>query len=331
MSLATQEELAGLLLLARLLLPAKKAPTAASVRKNLAPLFTHRLSAAEWNGLFEKALAEQVAAGHVTPRPLALTESGRGFALHYWQIERLPPKITWTALRNQHLVPRVLGLSGQRSGKPLTPTTLVAAVLKSRRGLPAEVALTAKEIVTVLAWKELGIESTAPFTPQGVVERRLLKSTRKLSVADVAKHLARVELEAAGKDLFEGALRQWIAGGPVTGRDNGPATGPGTGSEAAGDPRQFSERVRLAAKQSPTGRFGGDKIFISHVWKQFTAPETPSSLPLAEFKDRLVEAHRAGLLELSRADLVERMDPVDVSQSETRYLDARFHFVRLDS
>jgi hypothetical protein len=93
----------------------------------------------------------------------------------------------------------------------------------------------------------------------------------------------------------------------------------------------FSEEVRRAASQCPTGRFGGDKVFISHVWKQFTVKERPTPLPLPEFKDRLIDAHRAGLLELSRADLVERMDPIDVSQSETRYLDARFHFVRLDS
>jgi hypothetical protein len=328
MSPATPEDLAGLLLVARLLVPAKKAPTAASVQKNLAPLFTHRMSAAEWNELFKQALARQIAAGHVIQKPLALTELGRGFALSYWQIERIPPKITWNALCKQHLVPRVLGLPRQSSGKALTQASLVAAVLKSRRGLPAEVALTTTGIVAALAWKQLGIDSTAPFTPQGVVERLLPKSARKRSAAEVVNQLARVELETTGKDLFEGALRQWIMGGPSgTSRE----TGSGTAAIAADDPRQFSERVRLAAKQCPTGRFGGDKIFISHVWKQFTVPETPSPLPLAEFKDRLVEAHRAGLLELSRADLVERMDPVDVSQSETRYLDARFHFVRLDS
>ena len=48
------------------------------------------------------------------------------------------------------------------------------------------------------------------------------------------------------------------------------------------------------------------------------------------FKQRLVEANSKGLLRLSRADLVSAMDPELVAESETRYLNARFHFVRLD-
>ncbi|HTI51173.1 MAG TPA: hypothetical protein VL475_09485 [Planctomycetaceae bacterium] len=320
MSPATPEELAGRLVLARLLLPAKKAPTVAAVQKNLAPLFTHRMSGAEWNELFARALQRLVEAEHVTSKPLALTETGRAFTLAYWQIDRLPPKISWIALRNQYLASRVLGLSQQHRGEKITQTRLVASVLKARHRLPAEVAETARGVVTGLAWKQLNIDSTAAFTPEAVVARLLLKSTRKVSAADVAKQLARIELDTTGNDLFVGALRQWIAGGPPDAR-----------TEADDDPRRFSERVLLAARQSPSGRFGGDKIFISHVWKQLANGEGPSGLPLAEFKDRLVAAHRAGLLELSRADLVERMDPVDVSQSETKYLDARFHFVRLDS
>jgi hypothetical protein len=46
------------------------------------------------------------------------------------------------------------------------------------------------------------------------------------------------------------------------------------------------------------------------------------------FKARLVSAHRQQLLELSRADLVEAMDPKDVDASEARYLRSTFHFVR---
>jgi hypothetical protein len=35
-------------------------------------------------------------------------------------------------------------------------------------------------------------------------------------------------------------------------------------------------------------------------------------------------------LELSRADLVAAMDPEDVRSSETRHLNAEFHFINLD-
>jgi hypothetical protein len=51
---------------------------------------------------------------------------------------------------------------------------------------------------------------------------------------------------------------------------------------------------------------------------------------LADFKNRLVEANQQGLLHLSKADLPEAMDPNDVRESETPYLNAVFHFVLID-
>ena len=47
------------------------------------------------------------------------------------------------------------------------------------------------------------------------------------------------------------------------------------------------------------------------------------------FKGRLAEANNARLLDLSRADMVEAMDPDDVRLSEVPYLGAVFHFVRI--
>jgi hypothetical protein len=49
----------------------------------------------------------------------------------------------------------------------------------------------------------------------------------------------------------------------------------------------------------------------------------------SEFKARLTEANHAGLLSLSRADLVEVMDPADVDASEACYLHAVFHFIQV--
>jgi hypothetical protein len=51
---------------------------------------------------------------------------------------------------------------------------------------------------------------------------------------------------------------------------------------------------------------------------------------LPEFKQRLVEANAQHLLHLSRADLVEAMDPELVAESRTSYLNATFHFVLLE-
>ena len=42
------------------------------------------------------------------------------------------------------------------------------------------------------------------------------------------------------------------------------------------------------------------------------------------------EANNARLLNLARADLVQAMDPEDVRLSEVAYLNASFHFIRID-
>ena len=53
------------------------------------------------------------------------------------------------------------------------------------------------------------------------------------------------------------------------------------------------------------------------------------TMDLDAFKERLAEANNARLLDLSRADLVQAMDPEDVRESEVHYLNATFHFVRI--
>ena len=51
---------------------------------------------------------------------------------------------------------------------------------------------------------------------------------------------------------------------------------------------------------------------------------------LVEFKQLLVEAHRARLLTLCRLDLVEAADPYDVRRSRTLYWDVEFNLIVID-
>jgi hypothetical protein len=85
----------------------------------------------------------------------------------------------------------------------------------------------------------------------------------------------------------------------------------------------FAERVLAVARASPTGRFGRNKVFISHVWNALK-PEGGSR---EAFNARLLEANRARHLALTRADLVSAMDPADVAESEIHASGASFHFV----
>jgi hypothetical protein len=94
----------------------------------------------------------------------------------------------------------------------------------------------------------------------------------------------------------------------------------------APDLEGFASAVRDAARRARTGVFGDRKVFISALWR-----EAGGELSLDDFKHKLVEANRRGLLRLYRADLVAEMDPVEVAESATRYLDATFHFVEREA
>lgn len=82
----------------------------------------------------------------------------------------------------------------------------------------------------------------------------------------------------------------------------------------------FAKAVReRCASAPPAMRFGRYKVFIAELDLGRTGVEL------------LLEAHRSGLLRLSRADLVPAMDSALVAKSEVSYLNACFHFVDLEN
>jgi hypothetical protein len=92
----------------------------------------------------------------------------------------------------------------------------------------------------------------------------------------------------------------------------------------------FARQVLDAARAvEGSGRFGSRKVFISAAWRTLQAG-TGGALDLDRFKRRLVEANRAGLLRLHRADLVAAMDPAEVRASEVAHLNATFHFIECE-
>jgi hypothetical protein len=92
-------------------------------------------------------------------------------------------------------------------------------------------------------------------------------------------------------------------------------------------PAAFATDVLGAAARVVDGRFGDRKVFVSAVWRELHRDPRWADLALAEFKDRLVAAHRAGELALARADLVAAMDPALVAASEIAADGASFHFI----
>ncbi|HVX14626.1 MAG TPA: hypothetical protein VHC22_25790 [Pirellulales bacterium] len=316
------------LVLVRLLVPA----TAAKARGDVGKIAAGQ-EPGEWAITFATVWARLTEHGLIGPPPgkragktFALTEAGRHRVLAFLQVAELPAKPTWAALQADYLLPLAMSL---RPGSPesrrlKTAPQIKLALIGKARQVPLRDGASAKAVLAALAWKLIGIESEADFTAETVIQRlapdRL--PSKKLTAAQLTTALAAVAVGSSRTtvaDLRLGAIRRWLLTPPTGASDS--AVAPETGLE------RFAVRVMDAARScSPPGRFGDNKVFISHVWRQMRGEP---SIGLDEFKRHLVAANRDGLLQLSRADLVEAMDSGDVRESSTVYGNATFHFVRI--
>jgi hypothetical protein len=310
----------GQLALVRLLAYSAKPLARSALRKSLEPFFLHRTTAAEWITLFEEILGRLIVEGLITGKPLALTERGRAQALGFLGLETLPARVSWRTLKNTYLVARALEMPAPspEAGKRLaTAEGLRALVLKQHHRLPTQDFPTLTQATDALAWKQLGLESAEPFSKGAAIAvllGRLIGPDGKWDAKQLQLQIPARLLGARKTDAEElrlAAVRRWLD------RMMAPDF------SLAG----FAEHVREAAQATTTGHFGPSKIFISHVWQTLQVRGTFPGMTEAEFKSRLVEANREGLLALSRADLVEAMSPDDVRESETHYLNATFHFL----
>lgn len=98
------------------------------------------------------------------------------------------------------------------------------------------------------------------------------------------------------------------------------------------DLRAFAAAVLDASRRVrglgyAAGLWGDDRVFISSAWRQMC--NAGAGLTLEQFKARLVEAAQAGLLRLSRADLVAAMPGETLAASEIKSGAAVWHFVCL--
>jgi hypothetical protein len=300
----------------------------------LRPFFEHRWTSGEWNTRLDEELATLVSGGLVRQterKAFTLTAEGRARVHEVLGVKSLKG-VTWKQLKGTHLVALALGL-------PATPSTLgrlgsadgLRAVLVQQHltlGTPGTRSLA--QVRDALCWKQLGVETDKPFTlaaVQSLLLGRVLQASRELAPEQALWQLAARGVEAKRPDadsLRLAALRSWLA----SSEEAAPAPAPSTPSYVAGGAdnlKHFAERVLQAARSATTGRFGERKVFISHVWHTLQEP----SLDERSFKHQLLEANRLRFLTLSRADLVEAMDPKDVSASEIRDLGSTFHFITL--
>jgi hypothetical protein len=322
------------LLLVRLLAPAKRPPAPSQLRKDLEKLTGAALAGQDVTALLGQLAGDGLLAG----KPARLTEQGRRRALDFLGVDSLPPKVNWKLLQARYLVAKALGLpagdvaSRRRLGKA---ENLAALLLKQQYQLPAGSGESLAKAMNALACRELGFPEEA--TLEGVMLRvlsRLLEAEEKLSADKVKAQLQTKVAKTHDRKLStirQAVIRRWAGGG-----DGRPAAdGDGTGRELPPEPQPaefdlptFAATVTALARGCTTGRFGPTKVFISSAYHLSQQEAAFPRMTLREFKDRLVEANRQGLLRLSRADLVQAMDPALVGESEADLRDGvTFHFI----
>jgi len=334
----------GSLVLARLLTAGANGDTAVKIKKDLEPLLAHRWEGAALTERIDQTLTELESSGLVAlvrgkskkaASRVVLSTDGRQWGLDFLGVSELKPKTTWASLKKTYLPARVLGMPvlSDATLKALSSDPGFKAVLLTKQfGLPLAGCPTLKEATGALAWKLIGFNSNKAFSVAEVQKAlldRVLGEHRpansKKAIDRLLAHRLRARRDDA-KELRDAILRGWIdehdlAGEKAASSSSAPLHGL--------DLLSFAERVKAAARACPTGRFGESKVFIAHVWSSLQSDPAFQTMNLAAFKARLTEANNARLLDLSRADLVQAMDPDDVRESEVHYLNATFHFVRI--
>lgn len=323
---ATDTAIADLVLV-RMSLPSKTPVAPSAVRKDVSKLLGLDISAA----VFDDVRSELASAGFLTKgnrNTFALADAGRERAMRFLGVTDLPSRTNWSTVIAKYLFPKAAGVSADAAAKLDNGDKLAAFLLKRKYGLAAGAGTTVNRVLEAVACKELGFPDET--TLEGVLCVVLSKVMRsdQLTKEKIAKQLPLFEtgVTAAKADAVRSKLvRDWLRGAAVA------ALPPESPPDEPFDLNAFASTVRaLAASSPPQDRFHDNKVFIAALWRSSQREPNFPRLSLPEFKHHLVEANSRNLLHLSRADLVQAMDPRLVADSETGYLNATFHFVLLD-
>lgn len=304
--------------------------TRSEIDKALRSFVEHRLSRAEWKARLDTELETLLRDALVTTKAksgLELTSTGLTRVLQFLRIEQLPKGLTWKKLKATYLLANSLELPPSKAvvNRLVDADGVRAVVLGRQYPAISAGAPSLSQLRDRLLWRQLGVETERPFS-LAAVQAHLLGKLLETEVKDPRKAVEQLAARAAGASRADAEavrltlLRKWFL------PEQPPATTPASHSRDTAPSVKvdgFAEHVLSVARALPTGRFGRDKVFISHVWKALQ-PEWNNR---QAFDAALLEANRTQQLSLTRADLVSAMNPADVAESEVRSFGASFHFV----
>lgn len=322
--------------------------TISEIKKSLNPFFHQPPSSNEWLQALQQ-LAEGELLEETSKSRFQITVAGRKLALQKLGLQSLPPATRWLTLINCYLISSLLGLPApinQRDRLSIANADgLRACILVNAFQLSTGAYPSLTKARDSLLWQQLAepaataslqkklaatnFTRSRPFTMGPVIAlllNSLLGTERELPRDTALKQLAAKAVGARRINLDE--LRLAILK-TATESSQLPELPPGRPPEPL-NLEHFANQVMQSAKHCETGRFGDNKIFISHVWRQMELDGGTFGLDLQQFKHYLALANNKDLISLSRADLAYAMDQNAVSASETPYLNSFFHFIRLE-
>jgi hypothetical protein len=326
---ATDTAIADLVLV-RMALPSKRPVAASVVRKDVGKLLSTELSTDEFASLRDElASAGLLAKGK--RNMFTLTDAGRARALSFLDMSELPANANWTALIATHLFPKAVTMSADAAATLSSGDKLAALLLKRKYGLGSGAGSTVSQVLEAIVCKQLDFpdENTLDGLLCAVLSR--IMGSERLTKEQLVKQFPLFEtgLTAVNADAARCKLvGDWLGLAQRRPRQPSPAE---PQSAEPFDLAAFAATVRaLAANSRPDDRFHDNRVFIAALWRASQQEPNFPRVSLPDFKQRLVEANSQNLLHLSRADLVAAMDPQMVTDSETAYLNATFHFVQLE-
>ncbi|MEX0718284.1 MAG: hypothetical protein WD066_16945 [Planctomycetaceae bacterium] len=293
----------------------------------------------EWRTSLDRTLDELQQCGLIERKPFGMTAAGETSALAWLGLSSRPVKLGWAAIVNRHVIAKALAIDPTNKAQldRLTKADhLRAAVLRKSFDLPCDPVPTLSQALNALAWNQLtaawkgDVPKGADFTRKRVLQVVLCDGRN----VDPAKHVpARITgaRNTSPAELRTAVTCRWLdALDAVTPPSIEYADSDSPPHAPPFDLSVFARRIIDVARASDTGWFGDNKVFVSHVWNRFRHEGNGAGMTRDGFDRHLVDANRKSLLTLSRADLVSAMNPDDVRDSEIRWSNSTFHFIRID-
>lgn len=332
--------------------------TTSEVKKSLNPIFYQAPSSNEWGQCLQQ-LAIDGLLKKIGRSRFQITDMGQKQALQSLGLQSMPPTSRWLTLRNRYLIATLLKLPTAINQSDrfsvANANGLRAAILINAFQLAIDSHPTLVKVRDSLLWQQLA-QPANNISRQRQLAQSNFMQTKSFTINSAASLLLSSVLGTERELSWDNALKQ-LAAKAIGARRINPeelrlailriATQPQPVSTQpqplkkrlsqslqqpeALDLEHFASQMNQSAKRCQTGKFGDNKLFISHVWRQMERDHNTFGLDLNKFKHYLILANNKGLVSLSRADLPYAMDQEDVSTSETPYLNSTFHFIRLKS